>query len=258
MKVAVFGAGGMLGGAVCRALAEADHAPMPFTRQDCNVGDRNDVLIRLLGTKPEAAINCAGARPGSPFDVMGVANTAGPLILGGLCERYAVRLIHVSTDCVFGAGNKNGEWEPNDPVCPRDRYGLTKAAGEPPHTPHVLTVRTSFIGLDHGLLRWLIEHDGDAVDGYENARWNGSTVDIVAEFLVQLLDQPVTGTIHLSSRRVYSKLDILRLCAEVFGLTVKITPVEEPHINRALSPTVIMPPFEDGLGRLAQQWKAMQ
>ena len=80
-------------------------------------------------------------------------NAMAPAAFGQACATAAIPLVQVSTDYVF-AGDKKGEWEPNDPVAPLGVYGASKLGGE-------LAVRTS--GARHVIVRtaWVVSAHGN-------------------------------------------------------------------------------------------------
>ena len=74
-----------------------------------------------------------------------------PHQLAQICREKNIRLIHMSTDCVF-SGNK-GIYTENDPSDADDLYGKTKFLGEVDY-PGCLTIRTSIIGRETGDCAW--------------------------------------------------------------------------------------------------------
>ena len=132
-----------------------------------------------------------------------------------------------------------------DPV---DVYGRTKLAGEP-SGDHVLTIRTSFVGLEGGLAAWLAEQRG-TVQGYANSYWTGTSVQTLADVLVKAAEDQLTGLHHAASAEKVSKSWLLTELVRLLGLDVKIESVDEPRIDRALEATIELPPLETALQRL--------
>ena len=128
------------------------------------------------------------------------ANTLLPHRLATLCAHHGARLLHFSTDCVF-AGTR-GAYRESDPPDNRDWHGRCKALGEPLGT-HILVLRTSFIGLElgcrRGLLDWFLAQEG-RVPGYRRARWSGLTAHEVGRIARRLVDaaEPLSGTWHVA------------------------------------------------------------
>ena len=203
--VFVTGADGMLGRAVVKVLENNDYyTPFPITRSGMELTDFNYGVF--IGGK---IINCAGIVRGR-YDVnqreMGLVNGLVPHRLAKIAER----LIQVSTDCVFdGIKGPYGEWDNPTPI---DNYGMSKLIGEIWYGNH-LTVRTSFIGTgNRGFLNWVLSHPyGGKVEGYRRWIWNGLYVSTVARQLVRLLDDPMTGIVHIEGPTVskYELIDMI-------------------------------------------------
>jgi dTDP-4-dehydrorhamnose reductase len=265
MKVWVTGMSGMLGHAVTKVAQELGHAVTATTHEECPIDEPLRVKEMLGEIKPNVVINCAGVTAGrkfaseelsasSPIFNMVLSNALGPHVLAALCGKHSARLVHVSTDCVFSGEpdmRNDGPHEVADLPDPREPYARTKLAGEPSE-PHVLVVRTSFVGVSGGLCKWLIGQNGGQVDGWENYRWNGTTVDAFAQVLVQEATAGhLSGVQHAASNEQVSKFWLLRKMAEVLGLEVIVSPVDTPQINRILKPTIELPPLAWALGRLS-------
>lgn len=261
MKVAVFGSTGMLGRKVSDYLQQEGHTVYQFNRQDGPIFDYPVVETLLRDCNPERVVNCAGIiGPKMTYAAEMVAvNALGPHVLSFVCEQMGVPMIHVSTDCVF-----SGHWRPEagrhsstmrpDPI---DLYGRSKLCGEV-QASHVTNVRTSFVGLEHGLLRWVIDQSlGSTIEGWKNALWTGSTVNEVVRKLVPLIVEPTGRIEHLATMGVLSKLIVVQAIKEVFKLDINIEVNEEVHINRALSPTIVLAPITDVLGELRGEYRDM-
>ncbi len=257
MKVLLLGGSGMLGAAVHAELADRGHELAWPSHRECDISDGDDVLARLEAVEPDVVLNCAGVSPPAPGkpDIpdreieMVFANACGPQVLAHACRQRGARLIHVSTDCVF-SGHLFRSWtngaplryEAQDEPDARDIYGRSKIVGEtlgPILDERGAVVRTSFIGLRHGLLRWLLDQaEAGHVNGYRNALWTGSTVWEVARGLADIAEDASShGIIHLATTEPHSKYDVLLRLAELLRLNVAIVPVESPYVNRALRPT---------------------
>ena len=226
--VVVTGADGMLGRAVVKALRANDYYRVRFISGEMDISNVIDV-IRLTGAK---VINCAGIVRGRD-DVtakrMGEVNALAPHMLAAVAKR----LIHVSTDCVFD-GTK-GPYVESDEPNPTDNYGMSKLMGEVETSPS-LTVRTSFVGFgQRGLLRWLLDRHSElpVILGYELSEWNGLYVGTVARVLVRLLDDPVTGILHIQGPEI-NKYQLLKLMAEALQLGIRVAPVKSHRKNMIL------------------------
>lgn len=257
MKALVFGGSGMLGRYVvqaCNARGWWVDAPV---RAVCDVTNPVDVLRFILAAEADVILNCAGYIPARlPGDLPGtmvVVNGAAPHFMATAAQRLRTRFIHVSTDCVYDGtplGDAQGPMmrAVTAAASPRDLYGRSKLAGEPLGLGDNVTVRTSFVGPVHGLWPWAQSMGGEQVEGWEHAYWSGSTVDAVAEALLDIAqDGTITGVQHLATAEPIPKASVLLALsvALAFDLHIEVTP--EPHIDRSMRPTVELPPLHVAL-----------
>ena len=134
MKVAVIGANGQLGTDLCLALHNFDI--IPFTDADIEIADMASVRKAMLKNKPEIIINTAAyVRVDDCEDEKDKAflvNALGARNVAVVAQELGARLVHMSTDYVFG-----GEVEPRttpytefDTPVPLSIYGKSKLAGD--------------------------------------------------------------------------------------------------------------------------------
>ncbi len=136
MRVVLLGAGGQLGTDLRRAHAEVGGSfeLVPLSRDKLDVtapeleeqlGDlRFDVLVNCTGyhRTDEAEGNASAAFAVNAHAVQRMACA---------CARRRARLVHISTDYVFGGDTeRRNPFEENDPMAPVNVYGASKALGE--------------------------------------------------------------------------------------------------------------------------------
>ena len=249
MNIWVPGGLGMLGRAVVQVARSAGHNVTATTHEDCDISDPYLVKKIVDEQRLDVVINCAGAVHGEDIFDMVDANAKGPHVLAEAVKNQ--RLIHISTDCVFSGDGDGPEHAVDDLPDPRDPYGRTKLAGEPSQ-PNVLVVRTSFVGVSGGLGAWLRRQDKREVDGWERYMWNGTSVDVFAQVIVEEATRGhLTGLHHAASVEHVSKFWLLRKLAEIWGLDIRVNPVDMPVVNRLLKPTIELPPLAWALERIA-------
>jgi len=107
--------------------------PARFVRLDARKpGDLERVLAEVA---PARVVDCAayssvGEAEANP-EIARQLNVDVPRKLAHWCARSGARLVHVSTDLVFGAREPgNGGFREEDPPGPVSEYGRSKAAGE--------------------------------------------------------------------------------------------------------------------------------
>lgn len=206
-----------------------------FSRAEADITNLQQVQAALESVKPDVVINAAGVvKSRYNTDYFGV-NAEGPRVIALACEEKNIRMVHVSTDCIF-KGDK-GNYGETDAPDTDDAYGTSKLMGEVFYRPH-LTVRTSFVGWPdyggRGLLAWLKGESLLArVPGYDRVLWNGLTVWAMCQYLMELAHAPIYGVMHLHGQTL-SKFHLLETVNKVYGWDYFIYPTDEPVLNRTL------------------------
>jgi dTDP-4-dehydrorhamnose reductase len=208
-----------------------------------NVDLENDQsLLKLFNkVKPDIVINCVGLikQIGTSEDVLQAIpiNTLLPHRLAYLTAQIRARLILLSTDCVF-SGKKGNYKETDRPDC-TDLYGQSKLLGEITDQPHVLTIRTGFIGHElrggHSLVNWFLKQKV-SVTGYTRAIYSGLPTIELANIIHHLvLPNPKLSGLYQIASEPISKFDLLGLIAKTYQKKVTLTKSSSPKINRSLS-----------------------
>jgi dTDP-4-dehydrorhamnose reductase len=226
MKVQVWGSKGMLGSRVVEAIAMAGHTVYPEIEriEHANVS-------RMTGD-PEVIVNCAGLvkqRRAFAWTTFMMSNAVGPHNLALQADMLGIRLIHVSTDCVFQGKGPHYEGQPSDA---EDVYAVSKKAGEVGYGAH-LTIRTSFVGFGtRGLLHDLSHKE--VVQVSQNLLWNGHTVDTIAQLIVELIKKPyVTGILHVPGTD-QNRYTLARDLKARWGLKAKLVRNDDFEADRRL------------------------
>lgn len=199
-------------------------------------------VVRAVDTvQPAVMINCIGivkqAKAAKDPLISIEVNALFPHRLARLCQRRGIRLIHISTDCVFSG--RKGDYGENDLPDAEDLYGRTKFLGEVSYE-NCLTLRTSMIGREletsHGLIEWFLSQEGRTVDGYTRAIFSGFTTNALSEIIAKIVDeQPeMYGVWHIASYPI-SKFDLLSLVKKVYGLNIGIQRDEAVVCDRSLN-----------------------
>lgn len=157
MEIVITGAAGQLGSALVAAAARRSIAVRALGRADLDVTSPQSVAGLALGPST-VLINCAAhtavdAAESEP-DAAAALNATAPQLLAARCAATGARLVHVSTDYVFGpAPVPPRPWEPGDPTGPASVYGRTKLAGERAAAaadPRTVVVRTAWVYTGRG------------------------------------------------------------------------------------------------------------
>jgi dTDP-4-dehydrorhamnose reductase len=270
----ILGAGGMLGHQMWLQLGETQdvvgtlrlpHArlqALTTSRRRLHVGidardlPRIETLLEVL--RPAAVVNCVGVvkqlPKGQDPETCIQLNSLFPHQLSRLCAAAGIRLIHISTDCVF-SGRRGGYREEDEPDA-EDFYGRSKALGEVTGRG-ALTLRTSIIGHElrrgRSLLEWFLAREGEAA-GYAGARWNGlTTVELARVVRDRVLARPeLEGLYHVASAPL-CKDELLRRIAAVYGLGTVVKSQAEPVSDHSLDGSR----FAAATGWRVPEWGAM-
>jgi len=198
------------------------------------------VRSALERARPEVVVNCVGAVKQAeagqrPIPAIRI-NSLFPHELAAACRESSVRMIHVSTDCVFSG--ERGRYSEDDVPDATDIYGRSKLLGEV-SGEGLLTLRTSLIGRELrsslGLLEWLISNRGGSVKGFSRAVFSGLTTIALADEIGALIEeQPeLEGLWHLASQPI-DKLKLLSMLDRKLELGIEIVPDRSVIVDRSL------------------------
>lgn len=216
-----------------------------------------EYIVQTL--RPDIIINCIGIvkqlqEANDP--VLSIRlNALFPHLLAQLCVRKGIRMIHMSTDCVFSG--KKGDYTEDDIPDASDLYGRTKLLGEVNY-PGCLTVRTSIIGRElntsHGLLEWFFSHQGEKVKGYRKAIFSGLTTNAFSNIIGDLIEYHpnICGTWHVAAHPI-SKYDLLVQIRDRFHLNIEVEPDDSVIVDRSLNPSK----FLKHTGIMIPTWRSM-
>lgn len=151
MRVAVTGAGGLLGAAVLDDLQAHGHATLALPRAAADVTDHDALRAAIAPFRPDWVFHLAAftkvdaceAEPDRAFLVNGLGARNAALVAASA----GAAVLAVSTDYVFD-GRASRPWREHDPAAPLGVYGRSKWAGEQAvrevHPRHAV-VRTAWL-----------------------------------------------------------------------------------------------------------------
>ena len=150
-RILVTGGNGQLGEAIRRAAEGSTHRYAFATIDELNICNRADVERYITENKIDTIINCAAytdVEGAEDNDVAAYAiNSTAVAGLAETCKRLSVKLIHISTDYVFGGDTmRRTPYTEDDTIAPLSVYGKSKAEGEVAVIEHNgIVVRTSWL-----------------------------------------------------------------------------------------------------------------
>lgn len=246
MKVFVFGANGMLGNYIKSYLLQ-QYDVIPLTRYDYDLEYLSiDSLERFILDrrliKGDIIVNCAGVIPQSSKQrdintrLYFIINSIFPIVLSMLCKKYGLKMIHITTDCVYSGrkGNYNEDSlhdETND-------YGLSKSLGD---MSSCTIIRTSIIGEEikneRSLLEWIRFNAGKEINGFVNHHWNGVTCLQLAKVIENIIknNKYWEGVRHIFSPRAVSKYELLKIINDIYELNITINKYETQTVDKTIT-----------------------
>lgn len=134
MKIAVLGAAGQLGRDLCPRLAVFGEV-VPLSRADLDLARPDSIAPAVTAIRPDVFVNCAAYnlvdKAESDPEAARAVNAAGVERLAGACAGIWAKLVHFSTDYVFGgAAGRDTPYAEDAPPAPVSEYGRSKHLGE--------------------------------------------------------------------------------------------------------------------------------
>jgi dTDP-4-dehydrorhamnose reductase len=260
MRVLVLGASGMLGHKLLQRLRGKFEVAGTIRSAEPD-GPLREALPRLKlyggvdAAKPgaieraiddwrtAAVVNCIGIVKQAPE-----AHEAIPLItvnsllphqLHRLTAARGIRLIHLSTDCVFSG--RHGPYTEDDIPDPPDLYGRSKLLGEVAGRG-ALTLRSSIVGRElrqhRGLIEWCLSQRGRRIKGFAGGLYSGLTTSAMADLVGNIIAaQPGLDGLWQVSGDPISKFDLLHIVNRVYQLGIEIERDEDFACDRRLDST---------------------
>ena len=134
-KALILGARGNLGQQLT-AVFNPDYETISWDRGEIDIADRDLIIKKIGGIKPEIIINAAAynavdkcEESDEEYDLAKRINIDGPKYLVEACLETGATLVHYSSNYVFDGRNESGYNEIDMPA-PINRYGKTKFHGE--------------------------------------------------------------------------------------------------------------------------------
>lgn len=242
MKILMTGANGMLANSVKSKLANEELILTDV--DDLDITDKEAVIKFVKENKPEYIINCAA------YTAVDKAETAGPIVekinadgprnLAIAAKKVGAKLIHISTDYVFG-GNLPIDQAHNedDPKAPVTEYGRTKLLGEQAieeNTDEYYIFRTAWLyGEGNNFVRTMLKlgTTKDELNVVSDQHGSPTYAEDLAEIIKEAIEKKIPyGVYHATNEGFTTWYDFTKAIFERAGITCKVNPVTtEEYIN---------------------------
>lgn len=242
INVLITGAGGQLARCLVDVLNKNSKAIeyTALSHQELSITDRVKINSYLSEKKYDYLINCAaftdvaGAEHNEDGALLG--NGYGPKILSECCSENNVKLIHISTDYVFG-GSVLPVDEDSDTPNPLNRYGKTKLLGETEILDmatkteftekelQYMIIRTSWLYSEYGnnfvktiLRKAKQDRDMNIVfDQVGSPTYAGDLAKFIVEYVILSGIEFTSGIYHFSNHGSISWYDFAHAICEIYN-----------------------------------------
>ncbi|MGN1188048.1 MAG: dTDP-4-dehydrorhamnose reductase, partial [Lachnospiraceae bacterium] len=215
-----------------------------------DISDIEAVLALVRKTRPDVIINCAAHTNvdacEKEWDAAYRINAIGPRNLAIAAEKFGAKLVHVSTDYVFG-GDGDRPYTEFDAPAPKSMYGATKLAGEEfvkSFSKHYFIVRTAWLyGDGKNFLRTMLRlsESHDEITVVDDQLGSPTSAAELARAIVSLLSTESYGIYHGTCEGFCSWADFTEAIFKKTGKSTKVVRVStaqymEAHPESAARP----------------------
>ena len=251
-RILVTGGNGQLGEAIRRAAEGSANSYTFATVDELNICNGVEVERYISDNKIDAIINCAaytdveGAEDNQ--EMAYTINSTAVASLAEACKRLNVRLVHISTDYVFGGdAMRRTPYLENDQTAPINVYGASKAEGEVAVIEHCgIVVRTSWLyapwGKNFVLTMLRLGKERDEISVVNDQRGTPTSALGLARALVTMVEsgalENMHGIYHYSDGGECTWYDFACEIMRQAGLKCRVVPCTTAERNmRAARPT---------------------
>lgn len=277
MKILITGANGMLAKAVRERFMEHELilTDVVGTELSLDITNLEEVEKFVENVKPDVIINCAAYtavdKAESEEELAKKINADGPKNLAIAANKNNCKLVHISTDYVFGGDLSLEEiYKEDAPKAPVTAYGRTKLAGEEAieeNTKDFYIFRTAWLyGDGKNFVRTMLKFGKEKEEVSVVYDQHGSptyAVDL-ADIIYQALEKEIPyGIYHTTNLGFTTWYDFTKKIYEIAGISCKVNPVTSEQFASAakrpansmlskekiLEAGITVPSWEDALER---------
>lgn len=277
MKILITGANGMLAKAVRERFMEHELilTDVVGTELSLDITNLEEVEKFVENVKPDVIINCAAYtavdKAESEEKLAKKINADGPKNLAIAANKNNCKLVHISTDYVFGGDLSLEEiYKEDAPKAPVTAYGRTKLAGEEAieeNTKDFYIFRTAWLyGDGKNFVRTMLKFGKEKEEVSVVYDQHGSptyAVDL-ADIIYQALEKEIPyGIYHTTNLGFTTWYDFTKKIYEIVGISCRVNPVTSEQFASAakrpansmlskekiLEAGITVPSWEDALER---------
>lgn len=235
-RIAVTGAGGLLGHALCSQLGSR---ALPIRTAQLDFRHPERVRKQVLAMAPQAVINCAAYTAvdlaESDQDTCFRVNSESVKQLALATQELAIPLVQISTDYVFCNSPLRRPLSETDPVAPRGVYAESKYQGELASqlNPQHLIVRTCGLygrppqesSRNFVLTMLRLAKDRPTLRVVDDQQCSPTYAIELASAVIHLLDRRAAGIYHVVNREGVTWCQFAKAIFEFAGLNNEVIPI---------------------------------
>ncbi len=267
LRILVTGSGGQLGHDVAETLQSRGHSVLAPLRAELDITDSEAVADYFSANLPDAVIHCAAwtavdLAEDCEEDCRKV-NVDATARITGECAKLGIPIVYISTDYVFD-GSGDEPWKEDDPLCPINAYGRSKADGEAAVRayPRHFIVRISWVFGSNGknFIKTMLNlsKKTDTVRVVDDQFGSPTYTADLAPFLCDMVSTERYGIYHAHNSGVCRWYDVAVETFRAAGLDTKVVPIPTSEFPmkaaRPLNSRMDSSGFEAAFGKLPD-WK---
>lgn len=237
----ILGAGGQLGREWVNHLMFHDKDVYAYAREDLDITDTEAVSRIISHVKPNVVVNCAAYtqvdKAESEPETARLLNAIVPGLLADLCKKHSAKLVHYSTDYIFGGSVEDRNENPdgfteNHPSHPQNVYGQTKWDGERMITQSgcsYLIIRISWLCGRFGknFVKTMLQpgRERDEIRVIDDQIGSPGFADNIVVNSLALIDRGASGVYHISSKGQISWAEFAQEIMNQAGLKAIVKPI---------------------------------
>lgn len=289
MKILITGANGMLAKEV-KEKFEKENELICTDVADLDITNEEAVEKFVEETKPEYIINCAAFtavdKAETAGEIVEKINGDGPANLAKSAKKVGAKLVHISTDYVFGGDLEvSKDYKEDDEKAPVTAYGITKLHGEEgieKNMDEYYIFRTAWLyGIGgNNFVKTMIKlgSSRDEINVVADQHGSPTYAKDLTEIIYQAIEKKIPyGVYHATNQGYTTWYDFTKAILEKQNIQCKVNPVTtEEYIemmkitqakrpfnsqlskDKLLAQGIEVPNWEDGLDRYLEEERAEQ
>ena len=261
MKILVTGANGMLAKEV-REKFEKGNEVIATDVKELDITNEQAVMDYVMNLKPDYIINCAAYtavdKAEECCELADKINGDGPTNLAKAAKSAGAKLVHISTDYVFGGDlDLSKDYKEDDPKAPVTVYGKTKLHGEEgiaSNMDEYYIFRTAWLygvgGNNFVKTMTKLGSTRDEINVVSDQHGSPTYAKDLTEIIYQAIEKKIPYGIYNATNEGYTTwYDFTKEILAEQGITCKVNPVTTEQYIEMMKVTQAKRPFNSQMSK---------